>query len=55
MGQKSAEVVVLAGIRSGAQVMGSGRDERGREGLNAKNWSEGTACLVGIVINTGRL
>lgn len=24
MGQKSAEVVVLAGIRSGAQVMGSG-------------------------------
>lgn len=55
MGQKSAEVVVPAGIRSDSQVMGSGREACGREGPNAKNWSEGTACLVGIVNNTGRL
>lgn len=37
MGQKSAEVVVPAGIRSFSQVMGFGRNERGGEGLNARN------------------
>lgn len=37
MGQKSAEVVVPTGIRSGAQVMGSERDECGGEGPNVRN------------------